>query len=234
MGITPASECIKPVTDWARGGAGTAIGGRILDGCDWPAEWKNRYVFGDHEQGELWSIQVNATRDGVMGEPAAFANTSGITAIKMGTDNALYLVEHGAGRVARVTLKDGMSMPNSCPTVDAPGGNPGGGGAGGSGTAGTAGSPSGGNSNNPGGGNASGGSAQAGSPTTGGAANNPSAGSPGNPAAGTNGTAGGGTTDEGGCGCRAVGSQAGSLFGFSLLAGVLGLALERRRRSRRS
>ena len=203
-----------------------------MDGCDWPAEWKNRYVFGDHEQGKVWSIQVNATRDGVMGQRADFANTSGIAAIRMGPDNALYLVERAAGRVARVTVKNGTATPNSCPTVDGAPADPGGGGSGGGG----AGNPGAGNGNNPGAGSDSGGNGTGGAPSGAGNGNNPSAGTPGNPSAGTNGTTGGGgdATDDGGCGCRAVGGNAGSLLGFTVLAGALGLALERRRRSRQS
>jgi MYXO-CTERM domain-containing protein len=233
-GIKPGDAdgpaCTPPVTDWDRGGGGTSIGGRILDGCNWPADWKKRYIFGDHEQGKVWTIEVNATRDGVVGARTEFASTSGIAAIKMGTDNALYLVERGAGRVARVTLKADTAMPGSCQDVypDGDPGNPSGG-AGGGGNA--AGNGNAGGNVNPGGGSGTGGSGN----TTSGSGNvNPGAGT-NSATGGTNGaTDGGASADEGGCGCRAVGTTSGSVLGVSFLAGALGLALKRRRRSRRS
>lgn len=223
MGMTPATACVAPVVDWARGGGGTAIGGRILDGCDWPAAWKSRYIFGDHEQGKVWTIDVNATRDGMVDDSRKdFANTNNIRALRMGSDNALYMVE-GNGRVNRVTAKGTTTTANSCPSVngpDQPGGMGGSGGGGGSaaGSGNVA-------------GNATAGNGTGGAGPSGGSAN--MAGNASN-TAGMSGSAGSGTTtgDADSCACRVVGGNRTSLLGLGVLGAALGLALGRRRRSR--
>ncbi len=231
MGVTPASECVAPVFDYDRTGKDSSIiGGRILDGCDWPAAWKSRYVFGDYNLNKIWTVDVNATRDGVVANSQKdFATSNHLTAMRMGTDNALYFLEEG-GNVTRVTAKAGMSMPNSCPSVNAePGGSP----AGGSGGA------------------AAGGAAAGGSATTGGktsAGGTPAAGGTSSTAGTTSTTAGTGTNsagmtsgagtgngssgDSGGCGCQVVGAPATSALGLSALLAGLGLSLRRRRNSR--
>jgi glucose/arabinose dehydrogenase len=220
MGMTPATPCVEPLYDWVTnpdGGGGTAIGGRILDGCDWPAAWKSRYIFGDHEQGKVWTLGVNGSRDGmVAGSVKEFASTDSIRALRIGTDNALYMVE--ANNIARVTAKGATATPNSCEAVNRPidpgGGGSGGGAAGGSGnTAGTG---------NPAGGNAAGGSmSTAGGPSTAGNGN----------MAGTSPTGGSGGSDEdSGCGCQVIGARTTSVLGLGVLGAALGLALGRRRR----
>ncbi len=224
MGVMPATECVAPVFDYDRSGKDSSvIGGRILDGCDWPAAWKSRYLFGDYNQNKLWTLDVNATRDGVVANSQKdFATSDKLTAMRMGTDNALYILEEG-GNVTRITAKAGMSTANSCPSVNAePGGMPGGSGAGGMAA----------------GGSASGGGGQ---PSTGGAAS--TAGSPattaGAPSAAgaTSATAGAKANadsgDSGGCGCHVVGSPATSTLGLGALLAGLGMSL-RRRRGRKS
>lgn len=231
MGLTPASECIKPVHDWARAGGGTSIGGRILDGCGWPDAWKSRYIFGDYVQDDIWTLEVNAGRDGIVANSLQdFASADGPVAFRMGTDNALYIAESASGTVTRITPKGMAPAPNSCPDVnDPPGSNPGGGsGAGGGasgGNAATAGNSSGGNGS---GGTMSGvGMSGTGGTTSGNTSGNSSGGS-GNPATG------GSSGDSGGCGCRTVGHAGSLTLGFGALAGALGLSLLRRRRGRRS
>jgi glucose/arabinose dehydrogenase len=233
MGMTPATACVAPAFDWARASAGTSIGGRILDGCGWPAAWKSRYIFGDHEQGTVWTLDVTAGRDGVVDDSLKeFAETDNIRALRMGTDNALYMVEKDV--VSRVTAKGSTTTPNSCPSVngsDEPvgGGGSGGGGAGGAG-------PNGGNGNTAGTANSAGTANGAGN-GTGGAGNSSGSGNTsgsGNPGGGTaNGAgsgSGGGPGDDGGCGCTVVGGSATSLLGLGALGAALGLALGRRRR----
>jgi MYXO-CTERM domain-containing protein len=248
MGEIPASECIPPVFDYGNNGGGAVIGGRILDGCGWPAAWKARYVFGDHEQRKVWSLDVNATRDGVVANSLKdFASTQGVAALRMGTDNALYIVEEGNGSVSRVTAKNSTTTPNSCPTVNGPGGVVGGGGSGSGGATAGGGAGSGGTGTTNGG--AAGSATSAGAATSAGGTNtNPAAGGSASTTGGTASSSAGATSaspgagaggasagdDTSGCGCRMAGGAGGSALGLGALSFALGLALQRRRRVRRS
>jgi glucose/arabinose dehydrogenase len=243
MGMTPPSACIPPITDYATKGPpdqeGAVMGGRILDGCGWPDKWKSRYIFGDHEQNKVWSIDVNGTRDGMVANSKKdFATTNGVTAMRMGTDNALYVVERGAGTVTRITAKAApAAMPGSCLTTNPmPGGGMGGSGGGGSGGSGGAagsasagqssgGTSSGGSGTSPGGSMSAGGSTS----TTGGSGSNV-AGSTSTTAGSGNPATGGG--DDGGCGCRMATGRSTAAFGLSALGAALGLVLGRRRARR--
>ncbi|RYZ04972.1 MAG: hypothetical protein EOO73_21500 [Myxococcales bacterium] len=232
MGMTPASACVAPLLDYTTkagpDNAGAVMGGRILDGCGWPDKWKSRYIFGDHEQGKVWSIDVNATRDGIVADSKKdFANTNGVTAMRMGTDNALYIVERGAGSVTRIVAKAAPeATPGSCLTTNpTPGGVGGSGGGGGATSGGSAGSAA--------GGTATGGSG--GAATTGGSAS-PSGGSgaggPGAAGATAAGAASGGgstPTSEEGCGCRVASGRGSAALGLAALGAALGLVLGRRR-----
>ncbi len=83
-------------------------GGLILDGCEWPADFEGRYVFGDYQNERVWTLPLNETRDGVIGEreellrtqssgPVAFAEYGG----------ALYMVGHsGNGHITRLAPKE--------------------------------------------------------------------------------------------------------------------------------
>jgi MYXO-CTERM domain-containing protein len=241
QGVTPASACIAPVYDYDHSdGNNCVIGGRILDGCDWPAAWKSRYVFGDDGSGNIWTLDVNATRDGVVANSRkdfAKADGTSLTSIRMGSDNALYIVEKS--RVSRVTAKGNAATANSCPAVNGESGM------------GLAGSGSGGAAN---GGAATGGSNASGGNAPAGGNGNPAAGS-GNASGGTNngtgGSAGGssstagadpgnagaagsaGSSDSGGCGCHVVGGTAASGLGLGVVALALAASL-RRRRARQS
>jgi len=259
-GMTPSSECIGPVFDYGHdNGNNCVIGGRILDGCGWPAAFKSRYIFADHGSGKISTLDVNATRDGIVANSQKdFATSHQVTAMRMGSDNALYVLEEGPGVVTRITAKGAMATPGSCVAVNAePGVTPvGGSGAGGAATGGMSGAATGGaatagaatsGGNNPGGG----------APGSGGTGTTPGAGTTGNPgtsgaggatAAGGTGTSGAttgaGTTsnpgggadthtvvvgDNSGCGCQVVGGRAASTFGLGALMAGLGMALRRRR-----
>lgn len=228
MGMTPASACIAPITDYdtkaAPTGKGSVMAGRILDGCGWPEKWRSRFIFGDHEQGEIWSIDVNAARDGmVAGSQKDFATANGVTAMHFGTDNALYVVEYSAGKVTRVTANAAPeATPGSCPAVGSGGPGGGGGAGGGSSTGGGSGSSTGGSS-------VSGGVGAGGSgnpiPGTGGSAG--AAGGVATAGAAGSGGAPGSTAD--GCGCRVVSGRGSAALGFAAFAGALGLVLGRRR-----
>lgn len=231
MGLTPAVPCEAPVFSYnTKNGAdgGSVMAGRILDGCGWPDVWKSRYIFGDHEQGKVWTLDVNAARDGVVdGSLKEFASANGVVAMKLGTDNALYIVERAAGRVTRITAKAAPeATANSCPTVDLP---PNGAGGGGNGAGGGAGQS--------GGGQASGGSSSdsagtsngAGNPGAGGTGNPGSAGSSSSAGGSSSGGGGGGSKDDSGCGCRVAGGGGSAALFLLGAAGLLGLGLARRR-----
>lgn len=221
MAMTPAKPCTAPVYDYATAPNGAVIAGRILDGCEWPEVWQKRYIFGDHNKGKVWTLDVNDDRTGVVDDSVKdFANVNGLSAIRLGSDNALYIVEYREGRVARVTAKD---APETC---DLPGvGGMGGGGNAGSGNAGA---------NNGGGSNAGSGNNSAGSSNnSGGSSNNgggPSGNNGGSPTSGNNADAG----DDGGCGCRAAGSAGSTPFGMASALSALALLASRRRRPARS
>ncbi len=229
MGMTPASECIAPVFEYERGGdQASVIGGRILDGCDWPAAWKSRYIFGDYNRGKIWTVDVNGTRDGVVANSQKdFATSNGLTAMRMGTDNALYFLEEG-GTVTRVTAKAGTATPNSCPSVNADPTTPGGGGG------------------SVGGAAAGGNAATAGNTSTAGTSSGGASSTAGRPSgnAGTKSSSGGTTGsnggtanasnsgDSGGCGCQVVGGPATSTLGLGALVAACAMGLRRRRGGR--
>jgi glucose/arabinose dehydrogenase len=227
-GMTPGSPCVAPVVTYpTKNPMGSVIGGRILDGCDWPATWKKRYIYGDHEQGKVWTVEVTESRDGVVSDTRQeFASTNQIRALRLGSDNALYMVE-GFGAVSRVTAKGTTTTPGSCNAVDGPAG--GGGGGGGSGGAGAGGG------NSAGAGSNSGGNSAAGAGGSPGVAGKPSGGASGAgaPATAGNGGGGGGGGNSDGCGCKvagAPGSMMGALLGLGVLGTALGRILGRRRR----
>jgi hypothetical protein len=230
MGMTPASACVAPVVTHPTPEGGAVMGGRILDGCDWPAAWKARYLYGDHGHGMLWTVDVNATRDGVVeGSRKDFADTNNVTAMQLGSDNALYVVELGAGRVTRITAKGAPATPGSCPTADPA---PGQGGGGGNGSGGTAGQGAGQNA----GGQATGGNppGMGGNNTS--AGNNPGTSGSSNPGAGTSsataGAGGGSTGDSGSCGCRVAGGRGTAALALAGALAFAGVAFGRRRARR--
>jgi glucose/arabinose dehydrogenase len=166
MGVTPARECVAPVFDYAttRGASACVIGGLIPEGCGWEAPWTSRYFFGDNSSGRVWTLNVNANRDGIMGAETQVAQTQGVGSFRMGAKGALYIVEVSGGVVSKLTPK-GLD-PSTCQGNS--GGAGGTGGSGGSDGAGVGGTTGG----NATGGNAGGGGSPAGgAATTGGSAN---------------------------------------------------------------
>lgn len=245
MGTVPAVQCTPALFDYETTPGASVIGGRILDGCGWPDAWKSRYIFGDYNKNKVWTLDVNAARDGIVADSQKdFANANGPTAFKMGTDNALYIVEFGAKTVTRITAKAAPeAKPGSCPTTKPGTGNGAGPGPGGSGGSGSGGGASGG-AGTTGGSAATGGSgttggspsgagtsSTAGSTGVGGSGTAPTGGtssSAGTPSASGGSAANGG--DDGGCGCRVVSGSGSAALGLGALGAVLGLVLGRRRR----
>ncbi len=134
MGVTPATECVPVVHDYPHeDNNNCVIGGLILDACGWPDVWKSRYVFGDHDSGRIWTLDVNAGRNGIVQgslQPFGEPDGSGIAAFRMGPDHALYMVEDKAGTVQRITPK--QTTNENCPMLPAGSGGSGGSATGGS------------------------------------------------------------------------------------------------------
>lgn len=128
-------DCVDPVYHCGRGqgmdgGCRSITGGVIVDECTWPASLRNRYYFGDYSTGQVYSIAVNAARDGVTGARADFASSTGNGGpvhFAMGPDGALYYARL-SGAIVRVAPQ----TPADC----GGGGSGGTSGAGGSGVAG--------------------------------------------------------------------------------------------------
>jgi MYXO-CTERM domain-containing protein len=236
MGMSPASPCVAPGHDYARASGGSVTGGRIMDGCGWPAAWKSRYIFGDHEQGKIWTVDVTPGRDGIVpSSQKDFATSSDVVAFSMGTDNALYVVERG-GTVSRITAKAApAATPGSCLTVSpAPTNGGGGGGSGGSSGGGgaSAGAAAGGQAPSAGAPASGGPNATAGTSTSAGGMAGPSPGAGAPSGISGSSTSGNGSNgkpgDSSGCGCR-VGENESTWAGISALVAALGFALGRRR-----
>jgi glucose/arabinose dehydrogenase len=107
-------DCVDPVyrcrhdsvNDPAVDGGCTAItGGQIVDSCDWPPEFQGRYFFADSSQDSVWTVQPNATRDGIVGGRVDFATLDGAPiAIRTANDGALDVATL-SGRIARIAPK---------------------------------------------------------------------------------------------------------------------------------
>lgn len=223
-GMTPSVECTAPAYEYdgktiSKMPDNCIVGGLILDACSWPAEYRGRYLFGDHGSGNVYLVDVTADRKGVdAASRKLFATfTRGMTSFRLGPDQALYVTADGTNAVYRIAPRNPAPPSQACeyspaPDAGAPadaatgtGGRAGAGGGGG--TAGAAG----GSGGRTGMGGAAGGNGSAGAGGTGGAAPTTA-----------------GTSSEG-CGCRLDGTGRSSALGaLVLLAFALGL----RRRAR--
>jgi len=210
-------NCVDPVYNCpyaSQAGTGTcktAVGGLIVDECSWPEGYRDRYFFGDYMYGEIFSIPVNATRDGLLGLREDFAASvadAGPVDIAFGPDKALYYVTL-AGYIVRVLPK----VLAVCPPMP----------DGGIGTGGTS-------------GGSAGATATGGTVATGGA----SGGAPGGASSGGSVTSGGSSGgsliyprrpvgSETTCGCRTAGSSNSEALGLLALAGIGLLGAARRR-----
>jgi glucose/arabinose dehydrogenase len=234
MGMTPARACTPAVYDYGHdNGNNCIIGGLIIDGCGWPDAWKKRYIFGDHGSGNIWTLEVNATRTGVnAGGVKVFGKMGGPAAFRMGSDSALYIVEVDGGSVERITPKT-PTMTN-CPTTGTPDAGGGAGGANGAGGAtGAGGAATGaGGANNGAGGAISTGAGGVANGTGGGATTGTSM--TGSMGAGGDNAAAPAAEDTGGCGCRSAASGPMGLgVGFAAFGTIAAGLLRRRRGNRR-
>ena len=128
--ISPnVGDCVEPVYHCGRGGGAdggcsSITGGVIVDSCSWPPTLRGRYYFADFSAGVVYSLGVNAGRDGVNGPRANFANSTasaGPVHFDVGPDGNLYYGTH-AGTIVRVS-------PRTPATCAGAGGSGGGGGA---------------------------------------------------------------------------------------------------------
>ncbi len=121
-------ECVDPVyycrhnnpqaDQTVDAGCAAITAGQIVDSCDWPAPFRGRYVFGDSSTGRLWMLTPNATRDGIVGGRADFAEIDGApTAIRTGNDGALYVAVL-PDRIVRIAPTAPVACTDGC-LVDA-------------------------------------------------------------------------------------------------------------------
>lgn len=130
-GETPIfdQDCVDPVyrcrhdsvDDPAVDGGCIAItGGMIVDSCDWPPEFRGRYVFADSSTNSVWMLQPSATRDGIVGGRADFATLDGApVAIRTGPDGALTIATL-SGRIARIAPKSPVACTGTTSTTTSP------------------------------------------------------------------------------------------------------------------
>jgi glucose/arabinose dehydrogenase len=113
--VDPVYACSHGATAGLDGQCGCIVGGAIADAAAWPSTLRGRYIFGDCSSGQIWSLRLNAARDGVAAGPASpradLASISGTpTAIRLGPDGAAYVAVLG-GRVARIAPVGGTTPP---------------------------------------------------------------------------------------------------------------------------
>jgi glucose/arabinose dehydrogenase len=79
-------------------------GGVHYDGAQFDESFVGDYFFGDFGLDQVYRAEVNASRDGIDGDPETFANDAGSPVdFLVGPDGALYWVAIGTGAVVRVT-----------------------------------------------------------------------------------------------------------------------------------
>ncbi|MBK7398847.1 MAG: PQQ-dependent sugar dehydrogenase [Myxococcales bacterium] len=109
------SNCVDPTYACKHPECSAITGGQIVDSCDWPTTFRGLYFFADYGAGQIWTLQPNAARDGVVaGSRKNFATANGIVAIHTGNDRALYALSLN-GALYRFSVK----APVTCTTPDA-------------------------------------------------------------------------------------------------------------------
>lgn len=103
-GIKPSRACTPPVYDYDHDGTvNCVIGGLVPDDCGWPAEYRARYLFGDHGSGVVYSLDLSPDRSGVIaGSRRDFATVGPMTSFRLGPDGALWVTSDGAGALLRI------------------------------------------------------------------------------------------------------------------------------------
>jgi glucose/arabinose dehydrogenase len=106
QGIVPPRPCTPPVHDYPRDAGISVTGGLIPEGCGWSNAFAGKlyYVFADYGADWVRALEVRPDRTGITSERTLdFALFSGGPAsIRQGPDQALYVVYHKGGYVARI------------------------------------------------------------------------------------------------------------------------------------
>src|SRR5574341_148526 len=97
----PAGDCVDPVYECRHGGASAGIdgdcqsitGGVFPDSPAWPASHRGLYLFGDNANGRIWTLTLNAARDGVLpGSRREVGRVQGMpVSFVVGPDGAVYV-----------------------------------------------------------------------------------------------------------------------------------------------
>jgi glucose/arabinose dehydrogenase len=114
-----SDDCIEPVYVCRHGAAAQGIegdcqsinGGVIVDSCHWPEPFRGQYFFGDNALGALYSVKVNAARDGVV--PSSRTSLGRVdggipVSFQVGPDGDLYIAML-PGRIVKIAPKRPVS-----------------------------------------------------------------------------------------------------------------------------
>jgi glucose/arabinose dehydrogenase len=105
---TPPRGCAPPAYAYDHSVGQAVIGGLIVDGCGWNNVFGGAtYVFADWSAGWIHALPVNAARSGFAATtPTDFADETDPVSLRMGPDQALYVVLQGASGVYRYAPVD--------------------------------------------------------------------------------------------------------------------------------
>lgn len=116
--VPDTGECVEPIYTCKHGAAGNGVDGDcqsitagvIVDGCQWPASWRGRYLFADNANSRLWTLKVNANRTGI--EPKSRREIGRLddglpVSIHLGPDGDVYIAVFpgNEGKILRLSPK---------------------------------------------------------------------------------------------------------------------------------
>jgi glucose/arabinose dehydrogenase/endonuclease YncB( thermonuclease family) len=110
-----ASAVKAPLVEWNHNGGSAAVtGGVFYTGSTYPAEYRDKYFYGDYSNGWMRYLQVGSN-DQLVGSPTGFSNgAGGPVAIEMGSDGNLYYLAINSGQLLRIRYgSDGGQI--TCP-----------------------------------------------------------------------------------------------------------------------
>ena len=86
-------------------GDASVTGGVFSNHCTWPAAYRGKYWYGDHEKGRIWTLTPDGSRLGVVGGSRAsiVENVGGVVHFFNGPDASIYFVEIDGGRIQQIT-----------------------------------------------------------------------------------------------------------------------------------
>ncbi|HTS80611.1 MAG TPA: PQQ-dependent sugar dehydrogenase [Myxococcaceae bacterium] len=98
-------------------------GGLFVDSASFPAPYRGRYFFGDNANGNLWTLNPNANRDGFVSSPRADFGTGFGTVVRflVGPDGNLYVAQlEGSILVVSARPGDGGTPDGGAPDAGPP------------------------------------------------------------------------------------------------------------------